>query len=119
MGTKSRKTYTKKDIARRAAHLRGERLSRSLEWTDAVFQSLRDTMMLAEPELRVEVRDFGVFEVKLTKSKPKARNPRTGETIYVPSHRKSHFKPGKLLKQFLSQPLDDYLLTREPGGSTH
>ncbi len=74
-------------------------------WVDRLFTVLRETMMSADPELRIEIRDFGVFEVKKTKSKPKARNPRSGEIIFVPSRRKTHFKPSKLLKGFLSSPL--------------
>ncbi len=100
------KTYTKKDVAKRVAELRDEKVYVAEQWTEAVFSALRDIMMKADPELRIEVRDFGVFEVKLTKSKPKARNPRTGETIYVPPRRKTHFKPSKLLKNFLQQPVD-------------
>ncbi len=106
MASNSVTTYTKSDIAKRVAELRGEKYANAIKWTDATFQALRETLMKASPELRVEVRDFGVFEIKLTKSKPHARNPRTGVMIYVPSHRKSHFKPGKLLKKFLSQSLD-------------
>ena len=41
--------------------------------------------------------NFGVFEIKKTKPKPKARNPKTNEIIYVPSRRKISFKPGKEL----------------------
>jgi len=52
---------------------------------------------------RIELRDFGVFEVKKTKPKPKARNPRTGEIIYVPARRKTHFKAGKILKDTLKK----------------
>jgi len=100
------KTYTKKDIAKRVAELRNEKVYIAEQWTDAIFSALRETMMQADPELRIEIRDFGVFEVKLTKSKPKARNPRTGETIYVPPRRKTHFKPSKLLKNFLQQPIE-------------
>lgn len=99
-------TYTKKDVAKRVAELRNEKVYVAEQWTEAVFTALREIMMQANPELRIEVRDFGVFEVKLTKSKPKARNPRTGETIYVPPRRKTHFKPSKLLKLFLQQPID-------------
>ena len=51
------------------------------------------------------MRDFGIFEVKTTKAKPKARNPKTSETVYVPPRRKTHFKPGKLLKKALKRPL--------------
>jgi predicted secreted acid phosphatase len=45
--------------------------------------------------------------VKKTKPKPKARNPRTGEIIYVPARRKTHFKAGKLLKDVLKESLPE------------
>ncbi|MBT7913168.1 integration host factor subunit beta, partial [Candidatus Bathyarchaeota archaeon] len=32
------------------------------------------------------------------KPKPAARNPKTGEIVYVPARRKTQFKPGKVLK---------------------
>ncbi len=99
-------TYTKKDIVKRVAAANHENVHNAAKWVDHVFMAIRDIMMTADPELRIEVRDFGVFEVKPTKSKPKARNPKSGEIIFVPSRRKTHFKPSKLLKSFLSQPLD-------------
>ena len=37
--------------------------------------------------------------------KPKARNLKTGEFVYVPARKKMHFKAGKLLKEFLKRPL--------------
>ena len=49
-----------------------------------------------------------VFEVKKTKAKPKARNPKTGEIIFVKPRRKTHFKPGKILKNVLKKPLDEF-----------
>ena len=64
-------------------------------------------MSEADPEVRIEIRDFGVFEVKTTKPKPKARNPKTNEIIYVAARRKTHFKPGKLLKEALKRPLSE------------
>jgi integration host factor subunit beta len=100
------KTYTKKDIVKRVADTTGYNLVESARWVERTFDALRDTMLSANPELRIEIRDFGVFEVKQTKSKPKARNPRSGEIIFVPPRRKTHFKPSKLLKKFLCQPLD-------------
>ena len=54
---------------------------------------------------RIEVRGFGVLETKATKPKPAARNPRTGEIIYVPARRKTHFRPGRVLKDALCEPL--------------
>ena len=74
---------------------------------DAVFQALREFMSEASPEVRIEIRDFGVLEVKKTKAKPKARNPKTGEVIFVPARRKTHFRAGKLLKEVLKTPLDE------------
>ncbi len=101
------KTYTKKDVTTKVTELRNEKFSTAEKWVDSVFVALREIMMQADLELRIEIRDFGVFEVKQTRSKPKARNPRTGENIYVPPRRKTHFKPSKLLKSFLQQPLQE------------
>jgi len=90
-------TITKKDVAKRTAELVDERIYITEKIVDGVFTTLRKFMEEADPEVRIEIRDFGVFEVKKTKPKPKARNPKTGEIIYVPARRKTHFKAGKLL----------------------
>lgn len=100
-------TYTKRDIVRRVAEAKGEPMIKVEPWVDSVIVAMREIMMSANTECRIEIRDFGVFEVKETKAKPKARNPKTNEVIYVPAHRKTHFKPSKLLKTFLRQPLED------------
>lgn len=99
-------TYTKKDIVKRVAAASNENMNSAARSVGHVFTAIREILMSADPDLRIEIRDFGVLEVKPTKSKPKARNPKSGEIIYVPSRRKTHFKPSKLLKSFLSQPLD-------------
>src|ERR1041384_8460665 len=75
------KTYTKRDIVRKVAAAGSENMNVSARWTEMVFTAVREIMMSADPELRIEIRDFGVFEVKPTKSKPKARNPKSGEII--------------------------------------
>jgi len=100
------RTYTKKDVAVRVARSSMEKVSVAEKWVDRVFVALREIMTSANPELRIEIRDFGVFEVKRTKAKPKARNPRTGDIIFVPARRKTHFKPSKLLKSFLQRPIE-------------
>ena len=101
------KTITKKDIAKRTAKVLKERIYTTEKFVDAIFTVLRETLAEANPEVRIEIRDFGVFEVKKTKPKPKARNPRSGEIIYVPARRKTHFKAGKLLKDVLKNPLPE------------
>jgi len=100
------RTVTKKEVAKRVAKAMGQKIYVTEEFVNVVFESLREILAEADPEIRIEIRDFGVFEVKQTKPKPKARNPRTGEIIYVPARRKTHFKPGKLLKDILKKPLD-------------
>lgn len=101
------KTLTKKDVSRKVADLMGQPIYKSEPWVHAVIKALGALMVEADPEVRIELRDFGVFEVKKTKAKPKARNPKTNDTVFIPSRRKTHFKPSKRLKQVLQQPLHD------------
>ena len=100
-------TLTKKDVARRVAELQDEPIYKAEPWVSAVIAAMRDLLIEADPEVRIELRDFGVFEVKKTKAKPKARNPKTNETVFIPSRRKTHFKPSKRVKQELQKPLRD------------
>ena len=98
------KTVTKKDVSKKVALMLDEKIYTTEKFVDAVFSSMREILTETEDEIRIEIRDFGVFEVKKTKAKPKARNPRSGEIIYVPPRRKTHFKAGKLLKEVLKKP---------------
>ena len=47
-------------------------------------------------ERRIELRNFGVFEVRHRKAR-KARNPRTGEEVQVPEKNVVTFKPGRIM----------------------
>ncbi len=91
------KTYTKKDIARRVAVLKGSLLKDTAIIVDGIFEVMREMLSEADTHVRIEVRDFGVLEARPTKAKPRARNPKTNEEIYVPPHRKA----GRLLKTAL------------------
>ena len=99
------KTYTKKDIATEFAKRQNNSVRSSLNMIDDFFDILRDFLTEDSPYTRIEIRNFGVFESKLTKAKPRARNPRTNEEIYVPAHKKTRFKPGKVLKAHLRKPI--------------
>ena len=47
----------------------------------------------------VELRNFGVFEVRLSKSRP-GRNPRKpGSEVRIPARATVKFKPGKIMAQ--------------------
>lgn len=57
-------------------------------------------------EHRIELRDFGVFEIRKRAAR-KARNPRTGEVAYVPEKSVVVFKVGKLMKEKVYGPSGD------------
>src|SRR5947207_3741404 len=62
---------------------------------DAIVETLVE-------EKRIELRNFGVFEVKKRAAR-KARNPRTGDKVYVPEKYVVTFKPGKRMAGRVSE----------------
>ena len=58
---------------------------------EAVLDAMKDSMRRGE---RIELRGFGVFQVKPRK-KGIGRNPRTGREVRIPPGRTIRFKPGK------------------------
>ena len=51
----------------------------------------------------IEIRSFGTFFVKEIKEKKQARNPKTGENIYVPKKNKIRFRASKRLKELINK----------------
>ena len=51
----------------------------------------------------IEIRSFGTFFVKEIKEKKQARNPKTGENIYVPKRNKIRFRASKRLKELINK----------------
>ncbi|MSR82303.1 MAG: integration host factor subunit beta [Candidatus Latescibacteria bacterium] len=100
LGGISLSTITKKELALLVSQSTGFKKNLTAQMVDSLFIAMRDNLIEGE---RIEIRGFGVFQVKDTRPKPAARNPRTCEVIYVPARRKSHFKPGRLLKEALHQ----------------
>ena len=99
------KKYTKRDIAMRLGHKMGISTRKSLVFTNELFNVIGDALCEDKPYIRIEIRNFGVLESKPTKAKPKARNPKTNEEIFVPAHKKTRFKAGKKLKEHLKKPI--------------
>ena len=96
-------TTTKKDLAIQVSNDIGCSKKLANDAVNNIFSIMRERLINGN---RIEIRGFGVLQVKDTKAKPAARNPRTNEIVYVPARRKTHFKPGKLLKDELHKPLD-------------
>jgi len=51
----------------------------------------------------VEIRSLGTFFIKEIKEKKQARNPKTGEIIYVPKKNKIRFRASKRLKELINK----------------
>ena len=63
---------------------------------NVMFDSISNSLAKEKP---LELINFGRFSIKTIKAKYNARNPKTGEIIYVPKKKKVSFKMSKHLKQ--------------------
>ena len=81
---------TKKEIVKQISEKLGLTQLKTKEIVQQTFDAIVETLLA---EKRIELRNFGVFEVKKRKPR-KARNPRTGEKVMVPAKRVVTFKPG-------------------------
>ncbi|MEE9219576.1 MAG: HU family DNA-binding protein [Acidobacteriota bacterium] len=61
---------------------------------EAVLDAMKESMRRGD---RIELRGFGVFQVKPRK-KGLGRNPRTGTEVKIPPGKTIRFKPGKNLR---------------------
>ena len=67
---------------------------------DIFFQQISDALQ----DMRsIEIRSLGTFFIKEIKEKKQARNPRTGEIIYVPKRNKIRFRASKRLKELINK----------------
>jgi nucleoid DNA-binding protein len=82
---------TKKEIVRTISEEIGLTQLKTKEIVQKTFDAIVRTLV---DERRIELRNFGVFEVKRRASR-KARNPRTGDKVFVPEKYVVTFKPGK------------------------
>ena len=90
---------TKKDMAKAIAQETGLTQLQAQEIVQKVFDGITETLV---QEGRIELRNFGVFEVKKRKPR-KARNPRTGEKVKVPARMVVTFKPGREMEERVGQ----------------
>ena len=98
-------TYTKKDIIDEIQSNNNISESESRIMVEMVIDAFRTFLLKKEKNFRIEIRNFGTFEVKPTKPRDKARNPKTLELYKVPARRKVSFKAGKTIKTELKKKL--------------
>jgi integration host factor subunit beta len=82
---------TKKEIVKTISDDIGLTQLKTKEIVQKTFDAIVETLV---EDRRIELRNFGVFEVKKRAAR-KARNPRTGDKVSVPEKFVVTFKPGK------------------------
>jgi nucleoid DNA-binding protein len=82
---------TKKEIVKTISEKLGLTQLTTRDIVQKTFDAIVETLV---EEGRIELRNFGVFEVRRRKAR-KARNPRTGGAVQVPEKLTVSFKPGK------------------------
>lgn len=90
---------TKKEIVKTISEEIGLTQLKTKEIVQKTFDAIVDSLVT---EGRIELRNFGVFEVKRRAAR-KARNPRTGEKVFVNEKFVVTFKPGKEMEERVRQ----------------
>ena len=90
---------TKKEIVRTISDEIGLTQLKTKEIVQKTFDAIVEALV---EERRIELRNFGVFEVK-RRAPRKARNPRTGTKVFVPEKFVVTFKPGKEMEERVRQ----------------
>ncbi len=88
------RSVTKKEIVKTISDETGLTQLQIKEIVQRTFQAIIENLV---EEGRVELRNFGVFQVK-PRAARKARNPRTGHQVDVPEKFVVTFKPGKVME---------------------
>ena len=94
---------TKKEIVKTIAEEIGLTQLKTKEIVQRTFDTIVETLV---NEGRVELRNFGVFEVKRRAAR-QARNPRTGDKVEVPEKFVVTFKPGKTMEDQVQRMMID------------
>ena len=67
---------------------------------EVFFQQIAESLINKKT---VEIRSIGTFFNKEIKEKKQARNPKTGEMIYVPKRNKIRFRASKRPKELINK----------------
>ena len=100
---------TKKEIVKQISEEMGLTQLQTKVIVQRTFESIIETLLR---EGRIELRNFGVFEVKRRKAR-KARNPRTGAKVDVEPKNVVTFQPGKEMEERVRQMTNVPALTEE------
>jgi nucleoid DNA-binding protein len=86
---------TKFDIVRQISTKTGVEHEKVRQVVQLTLDGITDVLVA---EGRIELRNFGIFEVRMRKAKL-ARNPKNGAAVKVPSHKGVSFHAGKEMEE--------------------
>lgn len=86
---------TKKEIVKIISDEIGLTQLKTKEIVQKTFDAIVETLI---EERKIELRNFGVFKLKVRAGR-RARNPRTGDKVFVPAKFVVTFKPGKEMEE--------------------
>ncbi len=93
-------TLTKFDIVRTLAEKNELEIAATRRVVQGTLEMIIESLLQGN---KVELRNFGVFEV-ITRAGRIARNPRSREEVFIPERRVVKFKPGKVMEDRITVP---------------
>ena len=96
------KTYKKENMINKISYKLNMSKYESKIILDCVFDSFNELFLADDNISRIELRNFGVFDIRLTKERTNARNPKTKESVIIPKRKKIVFKAGKKIRTQLN-----------------
>ena len=91
---------TKAELISKISEKTGVEKITALSVVESMMNEIKESI---ESNESVFLRGFGTFFVKKISEKHSARNPKTGELIYVPEKNKIRFKASKKFKELINK----------------
>ena len=96
------KTYKRENMVNKISYKLNMNKDESKIILDCVLDSFSELFLADDNTSRIELRNFGVFDVRITKERSNARNPKTKENVIIPKRKKIVFKAGKKIRNQLN-----------------
>jgi len=99
------KTYKRENMINKISYKLNMNKDESKIILDCVLDSFSELFLADDNTSRIELRNFGVFDVRITKERSNARNPKTKESVIIPKRKKIVFKASKKIRNQLNHKL--------------
>ena len=96
------KTYKRRSMINKISYKLNMNKNESKIILDSVLESFTELFLVDKSNSRIELRNFGVFDIRITEERTNARNPKTKEKITIPRRKKVVFKAGKKIRNQLN-----------------